>query len=118
MPGSVRYGRDFINGRRIREGATAAQMNRLYVVESSPSITGAMADHKMPLRPSQVEPFARAVAQGLGVNAGSVPTLDAAAQKFVTAVVNDLKAAPRGTTLVVPGDFQPRRRACSCSRHQ
>ena len=106
MPGSVRYGREFIDGRRVRGGTTVANMNRLYVVESSPSITGAMADHKMPLRPSQIEPFARAVAQGLGVASGATGTLDAAMQKFVTAVVNDLKAQPRGTTLVVPGDYQ------------
>ena len=79
MPGSVRYSREFIDGRRVRGATTAETMNRLYVVESSPSITGAMADHKMPLRPSQIEAFARAVAQGsgrTGVAARSTP-LDA-----------------------------------------
>ena len=61
MPGSVRYGRDFANKRRIRtEDCGAGQpqnlaMNRLYVLESSYTITGAMADHRLPIRPSHVE---------------------------------------------------------------
>ena len=103
MPGSVRYSHDFIEGRRIRGGSTT--MNRLYVAECSPSITGAMADHKLAMPPSHLEAFARAIAQGIGVNS-NFPPLDAKIQKFVTAVVNDLKTAPKGSTLVVPGDFQ------------
>lgn len=55
-PGSVRYARDFVDGRRVRAGQT--RMNRLYVVESTPTITGSYADHRLPLRPSQIEPFA------------------------------------------------------------
>ena len=45
---SVRYAHDFATRRRVREGQTA--MNRLYVVESTPSMTGAMADHRLPMR--------------------------------------------------------------------
>ena len=29
-------------------------MNRLYVVESLPSLTGAMADHRFPMTPSDI----------------------------------------------------------------
>lgn len=106
IPGSVRYSSDFIGGRRVREGAKPESMNRLYVVESSPSVTGAVADHKLTLRPSQIETVARAVAVGLGINAGTAPTLDAPVKKFVDALVADLKGAAKGSTLVVPGDFQ------------
>jgi len=41
-------------------------MNRLYVVEPTPSVTGATADHRLPLRATEVELFARALAAKLG----------------------------------------------------
>src|SRR5262245_13832001 len=55
LPGHLRYAREFIDRRQVREGQ--ADMNRLYVVECTPTITGAMADHRLPLRASQVEGF-------------------------------------------------------------
>ena len=48
-PGSVRYARDFANGRRVRKAK--AEMNRLYVAETAPSPTGSMADHRLPAAP-------------------------------------------------------------------
>ena len=36
----------------------AEVMNRMYAVESAYSLTGAMADHRVPLRPTQIAPFA------------------------------------------------------------
>ena len=35
--------------------ATGAQLNRLYAVESSPTNTGTKADHRLPLRASEIE---------------------------------------------------------------
>jgi MoCo/4Fe-4S cofactor protein with predicted Tat translocation signal len=64
-PGHVRYAHDFAARRRVADGATA--MNRLYVVESTPGVTGAIADHRWPVRSSQVEGVARALAAQLGV---------------------------------------------------
>jgi molybdopterin-containing oxidoreductase family iron-sulfur binding subunit len=76
-PGSVRYTRDFIDGRRVRVGsgtlaeqkdrAAKAAMNRLYVVESAPTTTGAFADNRLALRAADIEGFARALAAKLGV---------------------------------------------------
>jgi MoCo/4Fe-4S cofactor protein with predicted Tat translocation signal len=66
-PGSIRYARDFIDGRRVRENQH--EMNRLYVLESTVTLTGAMADHRLPLRPSQLETVARIIAQRLGAGA-------------------------------------------------
>ena len=37
-------------------------MNRLYVVESTPTNTGGMADHRLSLKAGRIEGFARAVA--------------------------------------------------------
>jgi MoCo/4Fe-4S cofactor protein with predicted Tat translocation signal len=104
-PGWVRYARDFAARRRVQP--EPGTMNRLYVVESTPSITGSMADHRLPLRPGEVEAFARAVARGLGVEAGVGSGPLAGPQgKWIGAVVRDLQRH-RGQSLVVAGDQQP-----------
>jgi Fe-S-cluster-containing dehydrogenase component len=77
-------------------------MNRLYAIESTPSLTGAKADHRLALRASEVEAAARALTGAAGSNAFS----NANAQKFLAAVTKDLQAN-RGRSVVVAGDFQP-----------
>ena len=72
-------------------------MNRLYAVESVPTLTGAMADHRLSLRASEVELFARAVAAELGianVQAGKVGK-GSEYTKWITALVRDLQGTPR-----------------------
>ena len=59
-PGHVRYARDFAS-RRALEGPSST-LNRLYVVESMPTSTGAIADHRKAIRASDVEAFARELA--------------------------------------------------------
>jgi len=98
-PGAVRYARDFAHGRLGRAGA--AGMNRLYAVESTLSLTGAMADERLALRPSEVEGFARRVARELGL-AVEAPALDAFAERFAVAAARALDAR-RGAGLVVAG---------------
>src|SRR5215831_4025059 len=46
FPGNTRYIRDFAS----RRNPDAGNMNRLYVIESTPSSTGAKADHRIPMR--------------------------------------------------------------------
>src|SRR5204862_3314793 len=65
-PGHVRYRRDFGTRRRPEE-----PLNRVYAVESAPTILGAGADHRLALRSADVEPFARALASALGVEVGA-----------------------------------------------
>ena len=60
-PAMPRYVRDFVS-RRKAEGT----MSRLYVVESTPTLTGAKADHRRPMSPAQIEDFAAAVAAAVG----------------------------------------------------
>lgn len=104
-PGSLRFARDFAQRRRV--DAAPAQMNRLYVVESSPSITGAKADHRLPLRPTAIESFARAVAKGLGVEGIAAPaTLPGVPPSWIPALVRDLQQH-RGTSLIIAGETQP-----------
>ncbi|HSQ20862.1 MAG TPA: TAT-variant-translocated molybdopterin oxidoreductase, partial [Blastocatellia bacterium] len=67
-PPSVRYARDFADKRRVDR--PKAQMNRLYAVETTATVTGSMADHRLPLAPSAIEAFTKRVACGLGVAVG------------------------------------------------
>jgi len=50
--GRLRYARDFMAQRRVRDGQK--QMSRLYVVESTPTITGAIADNRLPLKAARI----------------------------------------------------------------
>lgn len=104
-PGSVRYARDFAAKRRVSGPQT--EMNRLYVVESTPSVTGSMADHRLPLGPKDIVSFAKIVAQGLGIELpGDVASLPARQDKWTQALIRDLQKH-RGTSLVLAGDSQP-----------
>src|SRR5258707_4011606 len=103
FPGFVRYARDFMSRRKLAE--RSHEMNRLYVAESSPTTTGAKADHKLVLRPSEVEKIARALAAKLGVSGGAAGALSPEQQKWVDVVAADL-AENRGKSLVVGGEFQ------------
>lgn len=103
IPAGVRYARQFAEGRRVIDGQTT-RMNRLYAVESLPTNTGALSDHRLPLKASQIEGFARAVAAALGIvsGGGSAHGHDA----WLNAMVKDL-VAHSGQSLVVVGDHQP-----------
>src|SRR5439155_7503641 len=59
QPGKLRYTRDFARRRKMTSGENG--MNRLYVVESSPTITGAKADHRLRVRSSDISRMSRAL---------------------------------------------------------
>jgi MoCo/4Fe-4S cofactor protein with predicted Tat translocation signal len=95
FPGNVRYIRDFAK-RRNPDG----KMNRLYVIESTPSTTGAKADHRWPMRAADIEAFARGLLLRVAPNnqnAGHDPQY-----RFIP---DDL-LAHRGAPIVVAGDHQ------------
>src|SRR5712671_1797684 len=60
MPGTLRYARDYAAKRRI--SGDKSDMSRLYVIESTPTTTGANADHRFSVKPSEVELIATALA--------------------------------------------------------
>ena len=97
FPGSARYTRDFAARRN-----PDANMNRLYVVESTPSSTGMKADHRLPMKAGDVENFARALASGFGVKTEGFP---GDKQKDVDAIAKDLQSH-KGTSIVIAGDHQ------------
>jgi molybdopterin-containing oxidoreductase family iron-sulfur binding subunit len=103
-PAMVRYTRDFADRRRVTDDAK--HMNRLYVIESSPTLTGAKAEHRLPIRSSDIEGFARnlGAAVGSGGQAGAAGNPNEA--KWVAAIAKDLQAH-RGRSVVMAGEFQP-----------
>jgi MoCo/4Fe-4S cofactor protein with predicted Tat translocation signal len=103
-PGALRYARDFASRRRPSDG-DQRETSRLYAVETTPTNTGFFADNRLAVKPSQFETVVRAIAAGVGVNAGTgAPPSDEAA-RFINAVVADLNAH-KGACLVIAGDEQ------------
>src|SRR5712691_2806096 len=66
--------------------------------ESSPSSSGSVADHRFPVRPSEIETWARAIFASLG---GAPPPTAA-----LGAIVRDLQSN-RGASVVIAGEDQP-----------
>ncbi len=101
FPGFQKYTRAFSQRRRpeLKE-----EMLRFYAVESAPTNTAAKADHRLHVKASEVEPFARALATALGV-AQAGGEFRPGQKKFAAALVKDLQAN-RGAAVVVVGDAQ------------
>jgi MoCo/4Fe-4S cofactor protein with predicted Tat translocation signal len=100
-PGHIRYMKQFYRRRKLDNDTT--EMNRLYVVEPTPSVTGASADHRLPLRSSDVGIFTRALAAKVGL--GGVAELPPAAQKWLETVRGELQK--HRASLVIAGEQQP-----------
>ncbi|MGH7803279.1 MAG: molybdopterin oxidoreductase, partial [Candidatus Binatia bacterium] len=105
-PAGVRHARDFAARRRAQAelGAGQGRPVRLYAVESSPTTTGASADHRIPMRASEIEAFALAVAAKLGLAAGNGAA--GAHAHLAEIVAEDLQGA-KNRALVVAGDDAP-----------
>ena len=98
----------FSRGRKVESEADLAKMNRLYVVESQFSVTGANADHRLRMKGSDVRQFAGELAAALGAPLALNVVGNAQNDKrgkFLAAVVKDLKAAG-AEALVVAGPRQ------------
>ena len=104
-PGHVRYARDFASRRRLRDGQQ--ELNRLYAVETSPSPTGSMADHRVALDSGGIEALALALAGHLGVKfraEGEIPPFDDPTG-WLAALARDLRNSG-SSGLVIVGDYQ------------
>ena len=101
--GGLKHARAFASRRRI--DGDRAELSRFYAVESTPTNSGSKADHRLPLRASEIEAFARAVAAAVGVAGAGSATAPQAAQRWMGPLVKDLQAA-RGRSLVIAGEGQ------------
>jgi len=102
----------FIEGRRI--ASENDSMNRLYMIESVFSLTGAMADHRMRLQSQQVAAFAGALAyelESMAVDIVGKPALEQYARHnfnrdWIQSLARELYQN-RGSGLLVTGCRQP-----------
>jgi molybdopterin-containing oxidoreductase family iron-sulfur binding subunit len=111
-PGHLRYAREFAARRTAPDAPPAGpwNMNRLYMVQSTPTISGAKADHCWPLRAAEVETFARRFAAALDGRlpppAAGESLLSGKLERAAGAILRDLRAHA-GACLVIAGDQQP-----------
>lgn len=106
-PGSVRYAKEFADRRRARKGkVVSGLMNRLYSVESMPTVTGLAADHRLALKSSEIELFLNDLAHELGMQIKStgLKRTDEEAL-WLHALAKDLKDH-QGKSLIVIGNNQ------------
>jgi len=105
-PAQVRYAQDFGHARDY--DLNGGKMARLYAAESTPTLTGSAADHRIGVRFPDIETLARVIAQKLGV--AGVQVADGAASAipaaWLDALLKDLEGH-QGSAVVVPGDSQP-----------
>jgi MoCo/4Fe-4S cofactor protein with predicted Tat translocation signal len=108
-PAGIRYARDLAARRRPER---ADRMSRLYAIESTPTVTGAIADHRLPVRASEIESVARQIAGLLGVADATTGAVqpgggrEEVIGRRTRAIATDLHSH-RGTSLVIAGDGQP-----------
>ncbi|HET8650185.1 MAG TPA: TAT-variant-translocated molybdopterin oxidoreductase, partial [Gemmatimonadales bacterium] len=103
-PFHLRYAREFAGGRRLT--APGDSMNRLYVAEGRPTITGGIADHRLPSRPSRMPLLLPALLNRLRGSGASDPALTEPEQRWIEALARDLQAH-RGAALVIAGEMLP-----------
>ena len=104
-PGRLRYAKDFARRRRVRSAED--EMNRLWMVETTPTPTGTLADHRKALAPADVAAFAAWVAAQVGVADAPGADLPARVERaWADALVADLQGA-RGRGAVFAGPDQP-----------
>ncbi|MEZ5307961.1 MAG: TAT-variant-translocated molybdopterin oxidoreductase [Pyrinomonadaceae bacterium] len=99
---NTRYATDFAKGRAISE--EKKDMNRLYAVETTFTLVGAKADHRLAVKPSELIEIAKAAAAEFGVEGASGNAGTHAA--WVKAMAKDLNGF-KGKSLVVAGWQQP-----------
>src|SRR5216117_3088452 len=127
MPGTLRYARDYAEKRRNVAQAVSLrpdEMTRLYVIESTPTITGANADHRFSVKPSQTVEASQAIASQLlskgvqpllgregpfgnpNLEPIDTPRANLSMPKSITALAEDL-IQHKAASIILAGDDQP-----------
>jgi MoCo/4Fe-4S cofactor protein with predicted Tat translocation signal len=100
FPGNTRYIRDFAKRRNPDDG----KMNRLYVIESTPTSTGAKADHRWSMLASQMEGVAGVLGSPVSICNGEAGS-KSAPDKFLLTLIQDLHTH-QGSSVVIAGEHQ------------
>jgi MoCo/4Fe-4S cofactor protein with predicted Tat translocation signal len=117
FPGFHRYTRNWANRRRPHPERRPfadiagnlmpdAPMNRLYMLESTPTSTGAKADHCLKITPQTMQKYLHILAAGVGTGSAVTSAENDAHTKWLDTAVLDLKQH-RGRGLVLVGDHMP-----------
>ncbi len=108
-PNALRHARDYAS----RRDPNGDWMNRLYAVESQFSITGAAADHRVPVRSSEIGKFLVAIEEAVDkFEAGqdnpeaTLPGEAAIEERIALAIASDL-VRHRGASVIAVGMHQP-----------
>ena len=101
FPGFTLYARQY--GKR-RNPDDQRGMSRMYAIESSPTVTGFKAEHRLPVKASEIEQYARALASRVGLGGGG--NVRSEHNAWLDALAKDLQAH-RGAVVVIPGEYQP-----------
>ncbi|MGH7029161.1 MAG: hypothetical protein ACREEZ_01915, partial [Stellaceae bacterium] len=104
VPGWLAYARHFAARRRPDE--TGGKMSRVYAIESTPTLIGAKADHRLGLRPAEMSAAMRYLAATLGVGPQEWSQAPLENADWLKAAAQDLKQH-HGRALVHAGREQP-----------
>lgn len=126
-PFALRYARDFAVTRRITQSVgvndqprlnpeeeenaerpTEQNMSRLYVAEPTPTLTGANADHRLPIAARDIQTIAEAIAARIGLAQfeQQLPPHLSQHQRWIDVMVHDLEENS-GAGIVLAGETQP-----------
>lgn len=98
-PNALRYANDWAQGRKSVDSDKT--MNRLYVIESSFTVTGSTADERLPATVRLIEQLVLQLASKAGLGDGQ-PGLDHGQIEYIDALWEDLKAN-QGAVLIAGG---------------
>jgi molybdopterin-containing oxidoreductase family iron-sulfur binding subunit len=104
VPGWLAYARQFAARRRPDE--TGGRMSRVYAIESTPTLIGAKADHRLPMRPEEILDGMRHLAATVGAGPQEWAQSQTKDASWLTAVAQDLMQH-KGRALVHAGREQP-----------
>ncbi|QYM78801.1 Fe-S-cluster-containing hydrogenase [Horticoccus luteus] len=104
-PAAVRYGRAWADRRRVNNGRVHPP--RLYAIEPTPSVTGALADVRLPASPARQRRVLAALAAALGGTSILTADLTAAETEFVRSLAADVRAHPGHAVCIAGPEAEP-----------
>ena len=102
-PGRLHYARDFASR---RNPAQTARMSRVYAIESTPTLLGSVADHRIVAGPARIRELLSMLAANLLHDPATPGDSRAQRPAWFVALLEDLRGAP-GRALLHAGAEQP-----------